>query len=540
MPVQMDRRAFLAAAASTPLLAGIPDVALAAYQTFDLKVDFGAVGDGITDDTAAFQRAATKLMTVPEKGGVLTIPAGTYLVGRQYVPGDPEHQSGGPYYQPADIFSVQGLNLLQINGYGAKVRIKDGLRYGGFDLSGNPVDITNIAQQDPDKIRVAHVGRVFEIQESNSVWIRGIEIDGNNTKLRLGGQWGDVDRQANATGIWLNRCPNASITEAYVHHHGLDGITILYQQEKVATTKQHYIIRTRSEYNGRQALSWIGGNGLDCRDSKFNHTGRAINVGGGVDNGLPLKSAPGAGVDIEPNPGRNEWTRNGVFTGCEFINNAGAGLLANNGDGGYTTFDSCTFWGTTYYSIWPDRPGLKFTNCNIYGTAVHANDGTLYDGSGRDPALATLFDGCTFEDLEWTDGRVFRSSSSPYLYDVGNSAADASWKNCNFNAHKVRSVYAGPTSSATSEYFEACIFMHGHSGLPDLSTQATFRNSRLLGCHFMETTDVSSGSARYYINVYQAQVLTGLATHVDGPKVRWRNPTTGQVGVDIPPGTYSS
>lgn len=55
-----------------------------------------------------------------------------------------------------------------------------------------------------------------------------------------------------------------------------------------------------------------------------------------------------------------------------------------------------------------------------------------------------------------------------------------------------------------------------------------------------KTDAVSTGTARYYINVYQAQVLTGWATHVDGPKVRWRNPTSGQFGVDIAPGTYSS
>jgi len=40
--------------------------------------DFGAVGDGVTDDTAAFQAAIDDL---PDAGGVVSIPPGTYMVG---------------------------------------------------------------------------------------------------------------------------------------------------------------------------------------------------------------------------------------------------------------------------------------------------------------------------------------------------------------------------------------------------------------------------------------------------------------------------
>lgn len=47
---------------------------------FNIK-DFGAIGDGITNDTQAFQDAG---VTISENnGGTLIIPEGKYLVGRQ-------------------------------------------------------------------------------------------------------------------------------------------------------------------------------------------------------------------------------------------------------------------------------------------------------------------------------------------------------------------------------------------------------------------------------------------------------------------------
>ena len=48
----------------------------------NIKTAYGAKGDGITDDTAAFQRALTELGTAGH-GDVLWIPAGTYKITSQ-------------------------------------------------------------------------------------------------------------------------------------------------------------------------------------------------------------------------------------------------------------------------------------------------------------------------------------------------------------------------------------------------------------------------------------------------------------------------
>src|SRR4051812_33240721 len=48
-------------------------------------LDFGACGDGVTDDTQAFQSAATRLTTLG--GGILQVPQGTFLISETtYLP----------------------------------------------------------------------------------------------------------------------------------------------------------------------------------------------------------------------------------------------------------------------------------------------------------------------------------------------------------------------------------------------------------------------------------------------------------------------
>jgi hypothetical protein len=290
----------------------------------------------------------------------------------------------------------------------------------------------------------------------------------------------------------------------------------------------HLLERVNSEFNGRQAISWIGGWGLTAVDCQFDHTGRSVNHGGGLDDGMPLSSSPRAGLDIEPNGGTDERSRDGSFTRCEFVDNAGPGLVAQAGDGGYSTFDDCTFWGTTSYSAWANQPGLRFVNSRFYGTAVHASDGSSVVDPTPVAALATVFDGCTFEDRPWTDGTVYRSGA---LYTISGGTEAATWRNCTFTAHRLKSVFMGGASN--HEIFEGCTFEHGDT---TLDGQANFQGSRITSCHFTETAGFTRNAC---INVSSVVVGTPAAgadpTRVDGPRVVWCG--MGETGT-IPPGTY--
>lgn len=78
----MNRRGFLRsilALAAAPLAAGFPLNPLTHELGYIANVrDYGAVGDGITDDTEAIQRAIHKVLL--SGGGTVRFPAGTYRI----------------------------------------------------------------------------------------------------------------------------------------------------------------------------------------------------------------------------------------------------------------------------------------------------------------------------------------------------------------------------------------------------------------------------------------------------------------------------
>ena len=148
-------------------------------------------------------------------------------------------------------------------------------------------------------------------------------------------------------------------------------------------------VRFRSLHNCRQGLSLVGGRGYDFEDCEFNHTGRSA-----------IQSAPSAGFDIEAE-GRKT-VRDLTFQRCRFVDNAGAGMVADSGDSEGARFVECQFIGTSTWSAWPRKPRFSFDNCAFVGAVsnVHAD---------RDPARAAQFRNCRFTDdpALSPSGRVF-------------------------------------------------------------------------------------------------------------------------------------
>ena len=375
---------------------------MAPLRTFTPE-NFGAAGDGRTNDTDAFARMAAVVNA--NGGGTVVLQRRTYLVGRQ----GPDPSS--PYaYAPAPIMEFYGcVHDVTIVGNGARIRCADGLRFGTFDRrTGLP---TNNAMPNYDVSEIAspYLGMITVQNCTGKVQIENLELDGNLEGLIIGGNYGDTGWQIPACGLrLLNNTGSQHISNVYSHHHALDGVLIDDIPDRDATTSFENLV---SEYNARQGCSIVGGRNYSFANCRFSHTGKA-----------GLASAPAAGIDIESevNP-----IRNLSFSNCEFSNNTGVGMLADSGDTESATFDNCRFVGTTAWSAWPCKPKFRFTDCQFVGAIVRVF-------GDADLERVTQFLRCTFTDdpsLSPT-GEVYGASWT--VADLGGGDLNVLFDACRF------------------------------------------------------------------------------------------------------------
>jgi hypothetical protein len=364
--MKVDRRAFVAGAAAATAL---PSAAAAQASSALRPEDFGAHGDGITNDTRAF--AALGAEVNRRGGGTISLGAGrTYIVGQQ--------SKGGRYgWTPAPIIDLRNLRLpLRILGNGARLRCQPGLRYGAFDpSSGRPArgGMPNYRQHE---VASPYLAMVLISRCRAAVEIRDLELDGNLERLQIGGPFGDTGTQIPASGLLLaDNLQTEVVTNVLSHHHGMDGATIDGDDRRAARSRFSRFI---ARYNGRQGLSLVGGRGYDFEDCEFSLTGRSA-----------VQSAPGAGVDLEAE-GRKT-IRDLSFVRCRFADNYGVGMLADSGDSERARFSRCEFIGTTGWSAWPKKPRFVFDDCTFVGAVANAH-------ADRDPVRATRFTNCRFTD----------------------------------------------------------------------------------------------------------------------------------------------
>lgn len=348
-----------------------PSMAFAAAPTrYITPEEFGAVGDGITNDTDAF--AAMSERVTKEGGGVIFLRATTYVVGKQA----PERTQTIYSFPPSKIMEFSGCNKkLTIIGNGACLRCADGLRYGTFNASTALATFHPLPNYNPVELATPYAAMIKVQNCSGGIEISDIELDGNIASLIIGGPFGDTGHQIPAFGLQLinNNCAE-QVSQIYTHHHALDG---LHASGFVGRASSSMIRHVISEYNARQGCSLTGGCNYSFVNCRFSHTGRA-----------GLATSPGAGVDIEA---EDKTIRNVSFTACEFSNNVGAGMIADSGDTDGGTFNGCRFIGATHWSAWPAKPNFRFANCQFVGAICN----TFGD---PDPQRAVQFSNCDFLD----------------------------------------------------------------------------------------------------------------------------------------------
>lgn len=405
-------------------------------------LDYGADPTGVANSTDAFIAAANAITAAD--GGTLVIPNGTYLVGKQTFAG----QTGLGYaYNGVIVIPITNCtHPVVIEGNGAILKVASGLKYGAFDPVTGAALVTTIPYLVNDS--KAYVNDIIQILSCSSVIIRNLEIDGSVDDLVVGGQWGGSGSgiQLAARGIYIGECDNVCIENVYSHHNGLDGFEVKHTVTNTTDLSYpHTLKNCRSTYNGRQGLSWTGGNNLTCDSCDFSFTGKNTQV----------TTAPGAGVDIEP---ESSLGRNGTFINCRFFNNNGPGVLADTGDSADCTFIGCRILGSTFNSIYGTKPRFKFTNClingavtNLWGVVASPEDSTQFYGCTfyMTPSTPISINGLVYgtrHNFDSSEGCLFDAcsfySSSGYTLPFSVGGNDGTrYVNCNFEQTSVGTFF---------------------------------------------------------------------------------------------------
>lgn len=393
------------------------------FNVSDPKFSGGAAPSNTpAQNAAAFIAVSAAVMAAG--GGIVHFPPSIqpYITGGQTFAG--AIGLGYAYQMISNIDIRNCPNPVVIDGYGAVLQLAPGLKFGSFNpVTGIAAPAGSVADN------AADAGMLINVTGNRSAVVQGLELDGNSGTFVLGGSWGGTGYQRYAYGIRAYDNYSFTARDIYTHHNGTDGLVLGYNGATADMPMlMNLLINVRSEYNSRQALSWVGGVGLTAINCKFNYTGRGA-----------FLSAPAAGLDIEA---EGAVVRHGSFINCEFGGNASTGMVADSGDSADVTFTDCRFYGLYSYAVWVRKPRFKFIRCMIAGGLVN----TYTSPNERD---RTRFSGCTFSGDESFNGvpAVFNSS----LMDVGtqnpifddtvfvtnnpsiklpNSSANATYRNC--------------------------------------------------------------------------------------------------------------
>jgi hypothetical protein len=309
--------------------------------------DFGAKGDGRSDDYDALQAAATAVCQSPS--ATLLFPEGTYRIDRYRI-------TGGPRENKVQNVRFIGCKGNTITGVKAKIEVDGDFRRG--------------ADKKEDSYSISYADSVvpFEMIQSSGFRIIGFEIAGNVEKMSrdpnvaVGG----------AAGILTIKSRDYFIEDVTVRGFAGDGIRL--GEDSQSADEGAHLLNVTSTHNARQGLAIINVRGADVVNSVFSNNGRTGGYG---------SHAPAAGVTIEPVRYASEQDPAGgiTFDKCRFEENIGPQFLAGRPD----LVDSLTIKNSYIKSTLPDTNATAF----ISDAKVGLVQGSVFDiASGHGVALA--------------------------------------------------------------------------------------------------------------------------------------------------------
>jgi hypothetical protein len=296
--LQLSRRAALAGIGASALAAcGNPWPASAQTGAVFTPEDFGARGDGRSDDYQALRNLAQAVSRAG--GGTVRFGRGRhYLIERIQI-------WGGPNRNDLAHIAFNRCRGLRIDLNGATISVK-----GDFHRRG---DANEGRHSWLNAIMPIQINRCVDVLVENGV------LNGNVERMTKDPQ---VDERG-GHGIMVNGSDQVVIQGLHIHHFSGDGIRLgIVSQDENRPCQDVRLNQVRLTNNARQGLTIAGAVGVVATDCEFSQTGR---TGGGYAH------APMAGIDLEPN--RFPASRSD-FRGirCRFDENRGYALTAASPD----------------------------------------------------------------------------------------------------------------------------------------------------------------------------------------------------------------
>lgn len=489
---------------------------------------YGALGDGVNDDTAAWRRACAVLSAHGQ--GTLTLTAGkTYMVGKETVINDSLAETR--WYEHDQMGWVVGARhgKVTVNGNGATVKLNPGMHFGGYDpLTGAATD--KLSGDSAYRDYSSDIGNLLYFEGNLDVEVTNIKLHGNLSSQIWGGKYGDKGYQSRQSGVYFRNNDNVLVhNNVNSSYHALDGLGVTNDDLDDASPLQKITLyNVTAQHNGRQGLSYNCGNHLEIYDSDFSYTGRTL-PSNSAPFGDPLAKLnyPGAGIDLEPMGrymGSRVWAsatghRAPVIENCTLFDNRENGLLLTGSTP--SIIRDCTFWQSTggravfVYgdtSVGDEDADHFFIRCSIYGQ--------LYNRSGRRLRLEE----CTFVQAN----TAYYGPLAAYVpvkdrpaIETTSTGGAIHLDRCTFNITQNNGSGVTRSAWAYKTVFENSLVHHANYNLSLASSKASIiLNGLVVNTRFTDAGFPSSSS--YYID----DGSSGTQTNI-GPGVVLAGPTAG-------------
>jgi hypothetical protein len=368
--IALSRREWLGAAGSLLAAQSLRiEAQTAAPGPIVTPEQFGAKGDGVTNDTAAFAAMADRVNQAG--GGTVVLRPRTYIVGRQ----EPDPKKGY-IFGPVPIMDFTGCRgPLTVHGNGARLRCADGLYFGTFDPQTGAATSHPLPYYKPGELAAPYLSMLKVEKCSGPVHISDLEFDGNIDSLRIGGKWGNSGWQIGCAGLRLkDNLGPVRVSNVNSHHHPQDG-GAGNGPGQLGVPEHVTLENCRFSSNARNGFSLVGGVGWTFRRCLFEKCGRDLPFAGS----LPL-----SGIDFEAEGGR--YVADIHLVDCIASDNAGAGCLhPGAGRVSNVLWEGGRLIGTTNMSYrGGGNEGIRFNHSLFLGVLIGLSMET--------------FDHCTFSD----------------------------------------------------------------------------------------------------------------------------------------------